>query len=258
MLGMMIAGCGAMTGGGKWGEDATVAPGWGRLGQAALNAVAAPETWATAAAGLAFRIADRTDRSVTEWAARNAPVYGSQQRASRVSDNIVNAADLVWAASVLATPSGEKPGEWAVNKAKGLAVQAGGGVLMRGTVGFFKDAIDKKAPNRTDEDGFPSGHITQVAYFSTLTSRNIGTLEWPRRGVTAARISLGILTAAEGWARIEANQHFPSEMFGSIALGHFLGAFFNDAFMGIRNKQDAALLIEPRPKGVTALVRFFF
>lgn len=247
-----------MKGGGKWGEDATISPGWDRLGQSALNAVSAPETWATAAAGLAFRIADHADKKVTEWAAERTPVYGSQERASRISDDIVNAVETVWIASALATPSGEQAGEWTVNKAKGLGVQAGGGILLTSTVGYIQEATDRRSPDRMYEEGFPSGHIAEVAYFSTLTSRNIDALEWQRGAVTAARVSLGILNAAEAWARIEANQHFPSEAFGSIAVGHFLGAFFHDAFMGILSQPDTALLIEPRPKGAVAVFRIGF
>jgi hypothetical protein len=35
-----------------------------------------------------------------------------------------------------------------------------------------------------------------------------------------------------GWARVEGNKHYPVDILFSSALGNFIGAFINDAFLG--------------------------
>jgi membrane-associated phospholipid phosphatase len=250
--------CGTMSNGRGWGEDATFAPGWGRFVEAALSAASAPETWAPAAAAVAFRVSGNADRNLAEWAAKSTPLFGSQRNAEQMSDNLASAAGAIWAASAIATPSGDTPADWIVNKTRGIGVQAGGGIFMRQTVGYLKNAVDRTQPNGLDQDGFPSGHVTGAAFFSTLASRNMETLGWSRDAAAGARIGLGTVTAATAWARVEANQHYPSDVLGSIALGHFLGVFLTDAFLGIDNARNVLVLFEPSGRAALATVRFDF
>jgi hypothetical protein len=44
-------------------------------------------------------------------------------------------------------------------------------------------------------------------------------------------ITTHALTASAAWARIEAGAHYPSDTLFSIALGNFIGATVNDAFI---------------------------
>jgi len=36
-----------------------------------------------------------------------------------------------------------------------------------------------------------------------------------------------------GWARVEAQKHYPSDVLAGMALGNFMAAFIYDAFMGL-------------------------
>ncbi|MDA8101040.1 MAG: phosphatase PAP2 family protein, partial [Nitrospiraceae bacterium] len=207
---MTTAACGTLPNGRGWGQDATIAPGWGRVGEAAWNALSAPETWAPAAGALAFRI-NHADRNVSEWAAKSTPVYGSQMKAAHMSDNLLKASGVLWAASGIATPGGPEAGEWIENKTKGFLVETVGGISMRETVAYLKNATDRTRPNGRDQASFPSGHSSGAAVFATMTSKNIDTLGWSDGEVAAARIGLGAMTAATAWARVEANQHYPSD-----------------------------------------------
>jgi membrane-associated phospholipid phosphatase len=48
---------------------------------------------------------------------------------------------------------------------------------------------------------------------------------------TAADISLGALTAATGWARIEAGAHYPSDTLVGASIGDFFANLFADALL---------------------------
>ena len=246
-----------MTNGRGWGQDATLAPGWVRVGQAALNAAASPETWGPAAGALVFQV-DDADRKVTKWAAGNTPVFGSQERADRMSYDLRDAAGALWIASAVAAPSGDRAEDWLIAKAEGLGVQEGAGVFMRGTVSILKDGTDRARPNGIGRGSFPSAHATGAAFYATLASRNLDALQWSPALNAASQLGLGAITAATAWARLEANQHYPSDVLGGIALGHFLGAFFTEAFVGLDNPRKVMMVVEPSREGVVAMLRFNF
>jgi membrane-associated phospholipid phosphatase len=175
-----------------------------------------------------------------------------------MSNDLRDAAGAIWIMTAVITPSGDTGGDWSLAKLKGLGVETGGGILMRGTVGALKSATDRTRPNGIDKDSFPSGHASGAALYSTFASRNIEALHWSPVATTASQIGLGALTAATAWARVEADQHFPSDVLGGIAIGHFFGAFFTDAFMGLDNPRDTMVLIEPSREGAIAMIRFNF
>ena len=253
----LLSACGTMQNGRGWGQDATLTPGWGRVGRAALNAMAAPETWAPAAGAAAFQIG-HADQRVSDRAMRSNPVYGSRHTADRVSDQLLYASGAVWVISGAAAPSGEGAGEWTLNKIKGFTIEAGGGLAALGLVEITKKGTDRERPDHTDRESFPSGHAAGASYFLTLSSRHVDTFGWSPAAVTASRIGLGTITAATAWARVEAGQHYPSDVLAGIAVGHFFGAFVTDAFIGADNPLNALVLFEPAKGGGVAMVRFDF
>jgi membrane-associated phospholipid phosphatase len=234
-------------------------PGWERIGQAAKNAALATETWAPAAGALALQIG-HADRNVQTWAAKHTPVFGSQRNADQVSDNLKHASGALWLVSGLATPSGDDGGDdgegWFAHKALGLGIQAAAGGLLRSTVGILKDTTARTRPNGLGQTSFPSDHASNASYYATAASKNIGHLGWSENTLSITRFGLGTMTAATAWARVEANQHYPSDVLAGIALGHFFGAFFTDAFLGIDDPDQVAVLFEPSREGFAMTVRF--
>jgi hypothetical protein len=251
-----ISGCGTMANGRGWGQDATLAPGWGRVGQAALNSLTAPATWAPAAGAVALQIG-HADRKIVDWAAKENPVFGSRRNASRMSDDLLETSGVVWVVSGVAAPSGGTFEEWSVNKAQGFGIQTGAGILMRETVGFLKQNTGRSRPGGGN-GSFPSAHASGAAAYSTLAYRNFETLGLSPAANTASQIGLCALTAATAWARVEANFHYPSDVLAGIAIGHFFGAFFTDAFLGLDNPRNAVVLLEPSKEGVIAMMGFNF
>lgn len=251
----LLCGCTTLANGSGWGEDASLAPGWARIARAAKNAALATETWGPAAGALALQ-AGHADRNLQAWAAKHTPVFGSQRNADQMSDNLKHASGALWLASGLATPSNGDEGEWLLDKVSGLGIQAGAGVLLRSTVGILKDTTGRTRPNGLGKTSFPSDHASNTSLYTTMASKNVEYLGWSDNAVSATRFGLGTITAATAWARIEANQHYPSDVLAGIALGHFFGTFFTGAFLGIEDTEQVRVLFEPSREGYVMIVRF--
>jgi hypothetical protein len=199
---------------------------------------------------LVFQAGD-IDRKLADWAADHTPIFGSQKRADQASDYLRDATGAAYAITVLATPSGKQFGEGTIAKGKGLAVGGAAIVSTFGVTKGLKNAVHRTRPDASDNLSFPSGHASQTAVLAMLASRNLASLSLPEEGRLALRIGLTALTVGTAWGRVEAHKHFPSDVLFGMALGHFLGAFINDAFLGLDPSQDGGLIIQASREGVT-------
>lgn len=241
-------GCGTLPHGRGWGQDATLAPGWNRIGRAAWDAAASPATWAPAAGALAFQVGG-ADRNLAVWAMDRTPVYGSQRNAARASDSLGGAISAAYVGTALATPSGDNSGEWALSKAKGFTVGYSAVGITSQLTGLLKDETARTRPNGADTQSFPSNHAMKAGVYASLASRNLETMLLSGGTISASRIFLGSLVAGVSWARLEAGSHYPSDVLAGVAMGHFIGAFINDAFLGIEKSSPIVPIIEPSRDG---------
>lgn len=239
LLFVLLTGCTATGPRGNWGAEATLTPGWNRVGTAAADALLSPCTWGPALGAAAFRI-DHLDTRISDWAREETPLFGSTDKAANASDDLRLATELAWLTTGLAAPSGETLGSATWNKVKGLGI---GYAAIKGTdyaTSAVKKTADRTRPDASNDLSFPSGHSSHASVAATLAGRNLDYLSLPPAGKRAGNVALGALVAGTGWARIEAGKHYPSDVLAGAALGHFLGAFINDAFLGI----DAQPIVE--------------
>jgi len=228
---VLLTGCGTLPNGRLWGERATLHPGWQRIKAAARASALAPQTWAPLAGAALFRATD-WDKKVSEWAIDHHPLFGSQSGAHRGSDTLVYTTAALYGMTVLAAPGGEQPKPWLKAKFKGGVVgSAAVGTAMGVTLGL-KELNLRTRPDRSDNQSFPSGHTTGAAALATLTSRNLNVLPLTQGERIAARIGLGGLVVATGWARLEEGKHYPSDVLVGAAVGYYFSSFINDAFLG--------------------------
>lgn len=256
-----LSGCGTVSmgrvGGRVWGGDARLLPGWDRVKGAATKAALSPETWVPAAGALVFQAAGWDD-DVSEWASEHTPVFGSRDGASAASGYLMGTAAAAYVATALAAPGGDTASEVAANKARGLATGGAAAVTDFGLTQILKDLTNRSRPDGSDGRSFPSGHASVTATFETLASRNLDYLSLSKGDRTLLRVGLASVTVGTAWARVEAGRHFPSDVLAGIALGHFLGAFFNDAFLGAGDGDGLALAVEPSKEGVMLSLRWAF
>jgi hypothetical protein len=249
---LSLSACGTLPSGKRWGEDATLLPGWERVQTSAVNAARDPWTWGPLLGAAAFQI-DNFDRRTSDWAREHTPVFGSQESAKDWSDDLRNASSVAHYVTILATPGGDDPGDWIVSKAKGTLV----GVAAVATTGqitnFLKGQADRTRPNGADIESFPSGHTSASSIHTRLAARNLESVEMSDPTRTTLNVGLHALTFGTSWARIEAGWHYPSDTLFSMALGNFIASFINDAFMGLPDRH-ASMAVQAVEDG--AIVRW--
>ena len=158
----------------------------------------------------------------------------------------------------MATPSGQQPGEWVVAKAKGISVGYVALHSTRNTTFFFKEQTGRTRPDQRGDDSFPSNHGSKTAVMSMLASKNIDSLPISNVYKTSLKIGTFSLDAGTAWARVEGKRHFPSDVLAGMALGHFFGIFFNDAFLGLNQTDQIGLTIEPSIDGPLITFHWIF
>lgn len=245
--------CTLLPDGSRWGDAATLAPGWQRVKASAVDAATSPWVWGPLAGAAVLQV-DSWDEDVADWASDETPVFGSVQNAADWSDGLRDASVLGYAASVLATPSGEPDGDWLAAKAQGALVGAGAFAATAGLTSGLKSWTSRERPNGADDESFPSGHASTAAVFGTLTVRNLQSIDLDRGVRTALMVGAGTITAGTAWARVEAGAHYPSDVLVGVAIGNFMGAFFTEAFLGLEPDARFALSAEPTRGG--ALLRW--
>jgi membrane-associated phospholipid phosphatase len=228
----LLAGCGTLANGRRWGQDVTLAPGWEHLRTSAVQAAEDPWVWMPLT-GAALTKIDHWDRNISTWARRDNPVFGSQARATSWSNDLRSIAVGADVATVLLTPSGEQSGEWALDKAKGYAVDLVAATAAIESTTLIKDAIHRMRPNGSGEDSFPSGHAAAAAVYTRLAMLNMDEVEFAPVVRSTVGIALQAVNVGTAWARIEGGWHYPSDTLFSMALANFCARFFNDAFLGL-------------------------
>jgi membrane-associated phospholipid phosphatase len=250
-----IVGCSSLPNGRGWGQDATLRPGWDRICRAAWNSAASAAAWGPAAGAIAFQVGS-ADRNLAMWAMKNTPVYGSKDNAVHASDSLLSIISAAYVGSALAAPSGDQLGTWALAKAKGFAVGYSAVAINSQATGLIKDETTRTRPDGSDRQSFPSNHATKAGVFAALASRNLETIPLSKETLVASQIGLDTLTASVAWARLEAGRHYPSDVLAGVAIGHFIGAFINDAFIGHNGSYVFVPVIEASREGILIGITF--
>lgn len=244
----LCSACTTLPDGSRWGESATLTPGWQRVKASAVDAVKSPWVWGPLAGAAVLQV-DSWDEEVADWANDETPVFGSPENADDWSDGLRIASAVGYAASVLATPSGDLDGDWLLAKAQGAAVGAAAFAATAGITSGLKSLTSRERPDGSDDESFPSGHASTAAVFDTLTVRNLQSIDVSPAMRTTFEIGAGAMTAGTAWARVEAGRHYPSDVLVGIALGNFMGAFFTEAFLGLEPGARFSLSAAPTREG---------
>ena len=242
-----LSGCSLLPNGQQWGEDATVSPGWDRVRASAAKAARDPWVWGPLLGAAVFQI-DDWDRRTSDWAREDTPIFGSQHSAADWSDDLRSASTVVQRITLLATPGGDDAGDWFVAKGKGVLVQFAAISATSALTNQLKTGTSRERPNGAGNRSLPSGHASKSAVHTRLASRNLQSIEMAVGSRRALDVGFTALTIGTSWARVEAGVHFPSDTLVGMALGNFIGAFVNDAFLGLEDP-TLSVGLAPTPDG---------
>ncbi len=256
-IAVLLCSCGTLPNGRGWGQDATIKPGWEAVRKSAVRAAKSPYTWAPLAGALLLQI-DDWDENISTWATDKTPVFGSRKSAQDASDVFRGLAIAAWVSTALATPGGDSSNDWLAAKGKGFAVVAAANLLNGGITTVLKNWSDRTRPDGSDRKSFPSGHSSFATLSATLAARNLQSIEMGAHYRRAMRIGFGVFAWGTAWARVEANVHYPSDVLVGAALGHFIAAFINDAFMGLDDADTRVFDLSLAPKFVAIQFQLVF
>jgi len=246
----LLCGCSTLPNGRGWGQDATYKPGWQAVRDSAVRAAKSPYTWAPLAGAAVLQIGD-WDSEVAEWASENTPVFGSQQSARDASGVLEDISAAAWLVTALAMPSGDTSREWLAAKGKGIAVGVAASLLTGGVTSAVKNWSDRTRPDGSDTKSFPSGHSSSATAYATLAARNVQSIDMGANCRRTLDLGFGVIAAGTAWARVEGGVHYPSDVLAGMALGHFIAAFVNDAFMGLSDPSAGRVTLAVSPQSAS-------
>lgn len=232
--------------GSGWGARTGLPGSWQEVGQAARTAAAQPAVWIPLSGAVVLGVADLDD-NISDWAVRKQPLFGSN--AGDVSDDLLDVSSGFVVLTALLAPA-DSGGD----RLKGLATQAGTLLVTGGVTEGLKKLTSRRRPNDRDNNSLPSGHASQAAARTHLTRTNLSYMEMPDGVRRAANVGLHSLGYATGWARVEANVHYPSDVLAGIALGNFFAEFLRHMLFESAPETGAGLQVQVLPGG--AVVEF--
>lgn len=251
----IVTGCGTLNNGGGWGQDALNPIELKKIPHAAWKALIDPYTFIPAAGALVFGLS-KWDKKVSHWAVEHTPIFGSTHNAS--DDRWFFEVTLYTEAFItaLATPSGNDSNDWIGSKIKGMVVEGAAEALTLGMTSLLQNTTDRKRPNGSSEDSFPSAEAATSFSAVTLSNRNLDSIKMPKEIRTSIKIANVLLGTTVAWARVEAGAHYPSDVLAGAALGNFLSAVVHDSFMNLPKEKSYSFSIFPLRRGAMAQMSF--
>ncbi len=233
----------------RQGEKTSPFPGYQHIGSAAVRAALHPNTWIPAITAAALQI-DDMDEDLSDWAANHTPLFGSQESAQKTGEYLNGATAAAFFLTAAAMPNEDDPHKKTDGKQKRIGIGIGAFALTYGVSESLKDQTGRMRPDGSDNDSFPSNHASSASVFVTLASRNLEALPTSHQQQNLFCAGLTALAFSTGWARIEGNRHYPSDVLAGHAIGHFLGAVINDTFLGPDYSKNLRFIILSSRTGI--------
>lgn len=207
----------------------------------AADAVKDPKTWVPLVSAALFAI-DDFDQQTVDWATRHNPLFGNVEDAKDASDLMVDISAGNWLLTAFTVPAGAGAAG-AKNRAKGIGMGIAAFAINDSITHGLKTVTDRERPDGRD-NGFPSKHTSGATIAATMAARNIEDANFSVRQKRVWQWTGYTIAGLTGWARVEGERHYPSDVLVGFALGHFLGAFLNDAFIDPEDQEQLSLSVE--------------
>ncbi len=212
----------------SWGKDPVWPPDKEKIKKAALDALIDPQTFIPAAGALLFA-STNWDDTVTDHLSQSNPVFGSQTNANDYSNYMLWGLIGETVVTGMSVPGDTNFYHRDTGMTRMLLVEgASMGTSFLAASGL-KNLVNRTRPNGNPQS-FPSGHATAAFGATTLTNRNLDMIDMSNGVRSALQVGNILLATSVGWARVEADRHYPSDVLAGAALGHFVSAFIYNSF----------------------------
>lgn len=242
--------CSLLTRPGNWGRR----PLWpiraSRIGSAIRKNAGNPHVWLpVVGAGIAHW--GGYDRPISKAVVQEKAIYNNKTNTGHWSDQFNDILLYQMYGSILLTSSmgeDESLSQWALNKTKGGLVVNLASSSTRYARGQLAKSFRRQRPNRSDHMSFPSGHSTEAGSRNMLVAKNLDSIEmhpYLRTGIKSINTMMAVGTL---WARLEGENHYPSDVLMGYALGSFVAGVVYDSLMNLDDGE--VLTIVPLPNEV--------
>jgi hypothetical protein len=223
-------------------------PSAGQWGDAAGGAIKHPGTWSPAIGAILIAVGN-WDGDISDWATKEKPIFGSYQTAQDASDILCTSAHMGMVTTAWLVPAEDRP--WLASTAWRIAWEHLGVMVASYATDPIKKWTARDRPNGGPRS-FPSWHATRAAAYAGMGYRNLNLIDMRPVYRHSAQLALATLAAGTAWARVEAGQHYPTDVLAGAALGNFIAILIHDAFLNrnlrseisLRTNLDGSVILE--------------
>ena len=221
-------------------KDGHLFPSGHELSAAFKNAGTHPGTWIPLLGATAVAVGG-WDRDISEWAVQEEPIFGSYNGKQDPGDILSLSAHIGMLATSLAVQDNDTL--WLCSLTRRLIWEHLGVIAAARLVDPVRRYTDRDRPHG-GKRSFPCWHATKTAAYVGMANRNIQATNFSPFYKYSTQFILTSIALGSGWARIEANEHYPTDALFGMALGNFVAILIHDAFLIDNNNNDLTLIID--------------
>lgn len=187
------------------------------------QAMQEPKIWVPIAVAAALQIND-LDEQLSEDLADNNPIFGDQENADDVSGDLLHFTQVAYISAGVFIPNGTLGplGKVVLIGGQSLSVD-----VVDNITNELKDQAGRERPSGSNDESIPSGHMTEATYQASLAQHNISYLGVSERTKDYLGYVVTGSAVMTGWARVEAGQHYISDVLVSWSMGSLYGEVAN-------------------------------
>jgi membrane-associated phospholipid phosphatase len=194
-----------------------------------------------------------SDKAITNWATKHAPVFSSEKRAGDYSTYLLHATG--WSAYI-AMPvqviwTSYNTGDYITPV---LTTGISYGISVESTVlltGYIKTEAGRERPNKADHESFPSLHASWSSCHATLAAESIDRLPISYAGQMIWKGATYACAAGAAWGRVESRWHYTSDVLAGWVLGRIITLFVTESIMGSADEAETPKInieVNPNPE----------
>ena len=214
-----------------------------------------PNVWAPLLTATLLQI-DDLDHEISDRLREDTPLFGSAQNAADLSDNFRDLTEVGYISTALMVPGPETTGAWISNKVVLVGTESLVVSMGQMVSGEVKSTTGRERPNKTNNRSFASGHTSTATMQAQMANLNVDHLQIEATTKRGLNFGFNSVAALTGWARVEAGEHYPSDVLAGWALGYLMSNFGKEIIKPDRLRIMVRPRANPDAGGIELIIKF--